>query len=180
MRRKISMSAVLLIALTAGAQQVEAQRAMGFNVGVGPTVPIGEGKSAGFHAHLGLGLNPATLPLGFRVEGMYQQIPEGSDDHQEYLAGLFNAVVAVPMTGLSPYIIGGLGLYRHEEHHDGHTHGAHTDFGFNVGIGTRLRVAGLGVYLEARYHGLLNGDDDGHGHGHRGDTFIPVTVGITF
>jgi opacity protein-like surface antigen len=180
MRRKISMLAVVLVALAAGAQQAGAQSAFGFNAGVGPTIPIGEGKSTGFHALVGLGLTPAAFPVGFRVEGLYQQIPEGNDDHHEYMAGILNAVLAVPVTGLSPYIIGGLGFYRHEEHHGDHTHGAHTDLGFNVGLGTKLRVAGFGFFVEARYHGLFNGDDEGQGQGHRGDSFVPLTVGISF
>jgi hypothetical protein len=179
MKTRSLVVALATVAALAGAQEAQAQRALGGIIGAGPTFPIGDGKSTGFHVAGGVEFQPALLPVGFRAEGLFQQIPEGND-HDEYVAGTLNVLVPIPMAGLSPYLLGGVGLYRHEEHHGDHTHGAHTDFGFNLGLGTRFALGRVGLFIEARYHVLMNGDDDGDGHGHSGDTFIPLTIGIRF
>jgi opacity protein-like surface antigen len=119
-------------------------------------------------------------------EGFWQRLPEGDHLHHDYLGGLLSAEVGLPLGGIRPYAIGGLGLVRHEERHDDHGHGAHTDFGINIGLGTNVGFMGLNAYVEARYHHLFNGDhDNGHGHGHghdehTGNTFLPIIFGIRF
>jgi len=125
----------------------------------------------------------AVLPFGLRLEGMFQRLPEGDVDH-EYLGGSLNAESGIPMVAspIRPYVIGGLGLVRHEEHHGAHSHGSHTDFGLNLGVGTRFTLGRLSAYVEARVHRLFGGEDD-HGHGHddhTGNTFIPITFGVRF
>jgi hypothetical protein len=140
----------------------------------------GAGLGTGFHVDGGVGLAPAPLPVGLRLEGMFQRIPEGAD-HDGFMAGTLNAEFGLPLAVVRPYAIGGVGFYRHEEHHGDHTHGAHTDFGFNVGPGTNSGLMGMSACGEARCHRLMNGGDDGHGQDDRvGNTFIPITIGIRF
>jgi hypothetical protein len=179
MKKILFGTAALVAMLGVGAPETAAQRAVGVNLGVGPTIP-GDGD-VGVHVNAGLGFAPAALPFGVRLEGMWQRIPEG-DDHQDFLGGTLNAEVGLPLAIIRPYVIGGFGVIRHEEYHGTHTHGAHTDYGFNVGVGTRIGLGGLNTYVEARYHRLLNGDD-GHGHGGANSeaiTFVPITLGVRF
>jgi hypothetical protein len=182
MRKGLLVAAVCVAVSGVAASGLEAQSLVRVNLGAGPTFPIGDDKGTGVHANLGLGIGIPMLPFGVRVEGMVQRIPEG-DDHHDYLGGSVNAEVALPLPLARPFLIGGVGLVRHEEHHGNHTHGAHTDFAFNVGVGAEVGLFGLSGYVEARYHRLLNGDDHGHGHSHddhKGNTFIPITFGIRF
>jgi hypothetical protein len=168
-----------LIAIVFAASETEAQ--VSPQIGVGPTIGIGDDKGTGFHLTGGAAFAVPALPVGLRVEGMYQRVPEGDDDH-EYVGGLLSGELGIPgMLPIQPYLVGGVGLFWHRELHDGHSHDAHTDLGLNIGVGTRFGVAGLNAFVEARVHRLLGGDDDGHGYDeHSGDTFIPVTIGVRF
>jgi hypothetical protein len=184
MKKIAFATAALLTAFSMGTTTLEAQRAIGVNLGAGPSIGIGDDKGTGFHVNAGVGFAPAMLPVGLRLEGMFQRLPEG-DDHHNYLSGSLNAEVGLPLAVIRPYAIGGIGLVRHEEIHGDHGHGAHTDFAFNVGLGTNFGLMGRSAYIEARYFRLGGGDDHGHGHGHghddhTGNTFIPITIGIRF
>jgi hypothetical protein len=179
MNRGVAAAMILLVSLLSGAGALQAQQRVGVQVGIGPTVGIGGDKGVGFHLTAGAGFVLPAAPVGLRVEGLYQRVPEGGDDH-EYGGALLSAEVNLPVPAAQPYLVGGGALIWHREHHGDHTHEGHTDFGFNVGVGARFALAGLSAFLEARFHQLLNGEDQAQGYGHTGDRFVPITLGIRF
>jgi hypothetical protein len=62
---------------------------------------------------------------------------------------------------LSPYLIGGMGAYRSSCSGE-LTCASDTEFGWNLGLGTRLYVLGFRSFLEARYHRTERGSSDVH------------------
>jgi hypothetical protein len=141
MRNGLLVAAMFVAMSGVAASGLEAQSPVRVNLGAGPTIPIGDDKGMGVHANVGVGIGIPALPFGLRVEGMIQRIPEG-DDHHDYLGGSLNAEVGLPLPLVRPYLIEGFGLVRHEEHHGDHTHGAHTDPSFNIGVGTQVAFSG--------------------------------------
>ena len=70
---------------------------------------------------------------------------------------------------LSPYLIAGLGAYR-SDCSLGTSCAAVTNFGWNAGLGTRMQVLPLRMFIEARYHRRTRGG--------RSVGYVPVTVGV--
>lgn len=87
--------------------------------------------------------------------------------------------------GFSPYLIGGLGLYRQTATLSDETSTSisksENGFGFNGGAGIRFGRS-TGMFVEARFHQFSFTTDGGTGVGKVKSTnqFIPVTVGILF
>ncbi|CAN5895796.1 hypothetical protein BH23GEM9_BH23GEM9_31060 [soil metagenome] len=151
--------------------------AQAFGIGAGPSFPLsvlGDEFETGYHVQLSAGLAPASLPVGLRFDGAYNYFPE-DDGHFRVISGSANAVLALPMSGLSPYIIGGLGVYNSRGEHDdeveaGHGHESVTNLGGNIGAGIRFALPGLSVFVEARLHNVFSEGEQVR--------FIPLTLGI--
>jgi hypothetical protein len=168
-----AMAAALAAFPAAGAAQVS------LGVGGGPSTPLGDfadEAGTGFHAQASLSVGVPLLPLGFRGDVAFQQFPDASDGNFRQVGGLANATLGLPLPliVLSPYAIGGVGVFHHdapEEAHDGHTHAGESGSAaaFNVGAGLRLGLPGISASLEARYLDAGNGVRS-----------VPVTVGIRF
>jgi hypothetical protein len=154
---------------------------LGVRLGGGPTIPVGhlgEETSTGFHAMGGLALGVPHFPIALRVDAMYARLPDVEGGHFQNFSGTLNGVYRLPGLGLTPYLIGGIGVYNSrftegEEDHD-HDHGDEStvNVGANLGAGIQLSILGLGAFIEARFHHLF----------HEGEAtqFMPVTIGITF
>jgi hypothetical protein len=158
-----------------------------FGVAAGATFPIGDfgdlyksGYSIGAH----LGVRPATSPLGFRLEGTFNQHdykPTNLGNVQLNVLGLIANVLAGAAgaaDAVRPYAIGGVGVYNLRSKLAGET-ASSTKFGVNGGAGIDLPLSGIGVFLEARYHHVFSDTDDNDGFGFNA-AFIPITVGIRF
>ena len=182
-RRAIALAALVagLAAAPAHAQDAAAApRAIRFGLAAGATFPTGDAGDLydwGFHV-AGSGTYRAPLvPVGFRGEVMWHRLTGaefesglGTVDVPDanVVAGIVNAELGLGGTGARPYVIGGLGVYRiSAEDVD-----ASTDFGFNIGAGVGLMLAGFDAFAELRYHSIQS---DGEAV-----NIIPISFGVRF
>ncbi len=174
MRRILVVAGTVLVTLLLAHPQLHAQ---GINVGLGPTLSMGDffaGGGVGYHVVGGFRFGGLGLPVALRPEIMFQEIPGGTGIPNHRFYGITaNAEAAFPLAMLSPYLIGGVGIFQHER--PGITGDPHDDWGFNIGAGTRFGLGGLNAYAEARYHQFF-----GDVHTGAQPAFIPITVGLTF
>ena len=176
------MGAVLMA--TVGAVPAVAQGAK-FSVGGGLTLPLGDfGDAAGtgFHGLAAVGFQPANLPIGFQLDGMYQRFgvedaPDDFDANFQIIQGTVNAVytfVTAEESTFHPYLIGGVGLYNAKATGDDVPDdlGSETDFGINAGAGFNFQAGAVGLFVEGRFHNVFTEDES--------TNFIPITLGIRF
>ena len=157
-------SALLFAPALAGAQT-----GAHFSVAAGASFPTGnfdDFSEIGYHVLAGLELHPPSSPLGFRIDGMFNEFDNSGlgSASTRILALTGNAVVRGSAFG--PYLIGGIGLYGTKASSGG---ASDSDVGFNVGGGFRFGLTGFTAFAEARYHRVREGL-----------SFIPVTFGVTF
>jgi hypothetical protein len=170
------MLAVAAFALMAPVAMAQAQ--LKFGIGAGASVPSGDFADAvetGYHFLATAGIKPPLAPVGFRVDGMFNQFNYKTsllDGESQRLMGLnANAILSMPgAVVLSPYIIGGVGMYRSTS--SVANSGSSTDPGVNIGAGISFGLAGFGAFAELRFHDVM-GDNSSHLR------FIPITFGIT-
>lgn len=171
MKRFIRSALVVAgLALLGGAQDAAAQFAISAGPSFAASGELRDDFEMGYHVQLSAGLNLPLLPVGFRADGFFNRFPHSVDGHAQIAGGALNAVLDVPMVGVTPYLIGGVGLYNSRYEHEGHAHEATTDFGANIGAGARIGLPGLGIFVEARIHNLFS----------EGDRFVPVSFGFRF
>jgi hypothetical protein len=177
------MLAVAAFALMAPVAMAQAQ--LKFGVAAGASLPNGDFADAvetGYHAMVTAGIKPPLAPVGFRVDGMFTEFnaKAPATDTKERILGLnANAVLSMPgAVVLSPYLIGGVGMYRQSISPSVPGLDAQTDMGVNIGAGIQFGLAGFSAFGEIRLHNIFNGDG---GSGNSTSTrFIPITFGITF
>jgi hypothetical protein len=142
-------------------------------VGAGVTNPmsdLNEVADAGWNLMAGMQLSVAALPVGLRADGAYHSFGEqGANPRTSMLSGALSLVVTFPGVGLSPYLLGGVGMYRTsidvsgvEPESDSGIHGA---FGVDIG------AVGFGGFAEVR---LVNVSAEGSGN----RRFVSATLGI--
>ena len=186
MKRSIFGAAALALVLSASA--VQAQRPVSIGIALGATMPTGDfGDFAelGYHGMATLGFSPPALPVGLRIDGAFNQLAaktEGlttEDFNWRVMSLTANATFGVPMAAspISPYLIGGLGMYNFTS--DVEDAEGDTNLGFNVGIGTKFALAGFGTFAEIRYHHVTGEDDPDTGE-NNSIAYIPISFGITF
>jgi hypothetical protein len=175
------MLAVAAFALMAPVAMAQAQ--LKFGIGAGASLPNGEFSDAaktGYHLMATAGIQPPLAPLGFRVDGMFQEFDSKvttSDVKLRIMSVTANAIFSMPgAVVLSPYAIGGIGMYNSKSTAAGAE--ANGDFGFNVGAGIKFGLAGFSAFGEARWHVVKS--DDAAGPGNDSFRFIPITFGIMF
>ena len=137
--------ALLLIPSTSEAQV----RILG---GVGVTNPmsdLNDVSDVGWHGMAGLSLGIAQLPVGLRADGAYHSLgAQGSNPSAGILSGALSLVVTFPGIGLSPYVLGGLGIYRTSVDVPGV--GPESDSGIHGAFGVEIGGLGIGGFAEVR------------------------------
>jgi hypothetical protein len=169
---------------------------VGLGVGGGVIFPVGNFHTAygnGFNLLTTIDLHAPGVPLGFRIDGMYDRF-RGNENvfgsaapHAQIWTVNANIVANLenePGASLTPYVIGGAGYYNSSFENfaagvvtdpgvtipvPGSTHTG--SFGVNGGIGVRLVAGALRLFVEGRYHYVL---------GHAQVRLIPFTAGVTF
>ena len=133
-------------------------------LGVGSTLPTGtyaEQTELGRHAKLALRVGVPAFPLSGRFEGVYHDIPgsAGTQNDETMVAGKISAVFGVGLpVGPGLYFLGGLGRYRSTKEASDATVGHN---GVHGGIGARIRLLGLGIFVEGQVVNRSGvGDDD--------------------
>jgi len=171
--RLMSRAALSLAATLFAAPALYAQAS--FSVAAGATIPMGgtaDNLKTGYNVTAGLGIKPPLAPLGFRLEGMLNQMDfkKSAFGSTRLLAGVANVTlsgVAMPMG----YLIGGVGLYNVATP-DIAGSSSTTKAGFNVGSGLNFPLTGFSTFAEVRFH-LVTTDNESM-------KFVPITFGIKF
>jgi opacity protein-like surface antigen len=177
-----ALSRCLLVmgtSLTLGTSVATAQLPVQFGLGGGVTVPSGStsnGLKTGWHGMALIQFKPAASPVGFQIDGAYQQLGfEGGGGKEQVLDGTGNIVYSFqvsPETRFRPYLIGGVGVYNLKLKPDVGPSPSDTKFGLNAGAGFNVQASGVGLFLEGRFHNVFVDGSDLH--------FIPITAGVRF
>jgi hypothetical protein len=176
---------VLLLGLLAP-QAVRAQKTYAIGIGGGPAVPVGhhlnDTQKTGYNGAIMLAIGVADLPLGLRLDGIFDQFPRRNVLTPQSGAGVYsfrvmgalaNLIYAFPGTTAKPYIIAGAGLYSTKSMFVGSK--AESDWGFNAGVGATFGVGPFATFIESRYHSISRAADKGGVI-----QFVPVTFGLLF
>jgi opacity protein-like surface antigen len=198
--RRIVVGVVIVAGLAVAASaalpaQMAVSSPVRFGVTGGLTAPVGslsDNTDLGWNAGALVNVGFPLLPLGFRLDALWQQMPGSGTSalstKARVIDGTLNATYS--FGGLSPinfYFIGGLGVYNvHRETRYSYatpsvlpggvstssSSNSQTRFGLNGGIGFLFRLSGFSMFAEARYHDVFTSG---------GSTqIVPVSVGIVF
>lgn len=190
MKAMLKGVAALAVFAAAGASTLQAQTGVQFGIGGGFTTPVGnlnDYAKTGYHGLVVAGFQgPASLPVGFRIDGLFQRLGRTDEPFQtndqalQTIAGIANAVYTIKTSETStfrPYIIGGVGYYNTKTtngnlNQNGSDTGSNSDVGINGGVGFNFVMGHLGLFVEGRIHHLFSEGSS--------TNFIPVTLGVKF
>lgn len=145
-----------------------------------PTGDFGNVANTGYDVTVMVGYKPQFTPIAFRAEAAYNQFgSQVFNGNANIPAFTGNLVLDVPIGTLTPYVIGGAGLYRTSTavvDFGVTTSGpSENDFGFNIGGGIRIPLStSFETFIEARYNRVTLQNNSGS------FSFIPVTFGVLF
>ena len=178
----LTAAAVALFSTAASAQSA---KAISIGISGGAAIPagdFGDFYTTGYNGTLSLGLKSVGSPIGIRIDAMYNKMSV-KDDATITLPGLgfvesasiasanANLVYSLPGVGISPYLIGGGGIYATKLHGDNFDTDSENEFGVNGGIGAAFPLSGFRTFIEARLHHIFSEGSS--------TQFIPVTFGIS-
>jgi hypothetical protein len=178
--------AIVLLAALVWATPLYAQKSYALGLGGGVTIPVGrlaDAQNTGYNAIVSLALGSAELPIGVRIDGIYNQFPGNAGTSGQAASGsgakfrvsglLGNLIFAFPGTTVKTYAVVGGGLYNTKVDLAGSKAENHP--GLNGGAGFTFGVGPLASFIEARYHFVRRAPANG-GVIH----FVPITLGILF
>ncbi len=200
MIHRAAMSSLVVATLLAGTGSTAmAQSKTSFGASAGASVPMGNylnGLSTGYNVSVFLNMTNTTSPVGFRIEGLYNEMafPGGGSASHRIAGGTANLTYDLQgMSGSATsglYVIGGVGLYGSYDRStasdgfvfDSNNSPTQTNFGLNGGLGYRFPLSDMTAFAEARVHFLFtnsnNPADPNYNAGNA--TFIPIVFGIAF
>jgi opacity protein-like surface antigen len=171
--------AIATIALAAAPASAQLGLVKPFQLGIAggaaqPMSDLSEAASIGYNGTVAMGINLPFIPVGLRIDGAYNQF--GQKDAVAFktrtVSATGNVVWRLPSVGISPYLIGGAGLYMVSVTPDGGDAVTENKLGYNAGAGINLPLSVFKAFVEARYnHVQMDGGSL---------KFVPVTVGIMF
>ena len=174
----ISLSLVIGFASPAPGQKTYA-----VGLGGGAAIPVGklsDSQKTGYNAIAVLAIGVAELPLGVRLDAIYNNILHSNSLSSTPGAGdlrvsgvLGNLVFAFPGTNAKVYIIAGGGLYNSKADITGAK--AENNLGFNAGAGATFGFGPFATFLESRYHSISRSASKGGVY-----QFVPITLGLLF
>lgn len=178
--RNVLRAAALVAAIAVGAPAARAQSPIKLGIAGGLTLPMSDTKEAvenGYNGTVTLAFNAPLIPVGLRVDGMFNELKGKELGNLPNLPNLSVSSVnanltfnLIPLPVVRVYAIGGVGYYRTEfkDFSD-----PRNDIGFNAGLGVRLGFLGPQVFAEGRYHRVNTGNDTHI-------DIVPVTIGVMF
>jgi hypothetical protein len=178
MSRLFRTGAALALLATAAATARAQSSNIHFNIAAGatfPTSPFSDYYDTGYNLVAGIGMTPQGSPLGFRVEGLYNEFAQKREGDKARVGGgtanvVYNLISPNSAQSNTLYLIGGLGYYSTREPTLFFDPESESNIGYNIGAGFKFPLTGFSVYVEARYHTVSNTDV----------RFIPVSVGLSF
>jgi hypothetical protein len=179
LKRSLFLAIVATIALVSAPAQAQLGMLKPFQLGIAggaaqPMSDLKDGANTGFNGTVAMAINLPFIPVGLRVDGAYNQFGEkaGAGAKLHIMSATANVVFKLPSVGVSPYLIGGAGLYMPTVTAPGLASSTENHLGWNAGAGISLPVAFAKTFLEARYNNVsVNGGSL---------KFVPVTFGIMF
>ncbi|HJP61421.1 MAG TPA: outer membrane beta-barrel protein [Gemmatimonadaceae bacterium] len=172
----------MAISLLAAPTTAHGQKGYAMGIGGGAAIPVGklgDVQKTGYSALVALALGSADLPIGFRLDGIYNNLthtntPTGTTSADFRVAGaIVNLVYAFPGTYAKPYVVAGTGWYRSKV--DTADAKAQSNIGFNAGLGTTFGFGPAAAFVEARYHTISRSVAKGGVF-----QFVPITFGLLF
>jgi hypothetical protein len=185
MKRFSRLLAVAVFSVFTTSTQAAAQKTYALGIGGGAAIPVGkmsDTQKTGVNGLVSLALGVAELPIGIRIDGIYNKLPRsdgtllvGSAGTADFriLGVLGNAVYAFSGTSVKSYLIAGGGLYNTRVDIDGAKSENHP--GLNAGAGMTFGFGPIASFLEVRYHFISRQPAQG-GVLH----FVPITFGFMF
>jgi hypothetical protein len=190
MKLRILAAGTMAFAVAAGSTPARAQGPVSVGIAAGATIPSGDFsdmEKTGYHFMGSLAFGAPILPVGFRIDGMWNQFTGksnsgllGTFDNTDFrvLNATGNVVFQLPGAIVAkPYLIGGLGAYWSKPDVDGESY--KSKLGYNVGIGVKTALSGFGAFAEVRWHQVPDVFEDANGN-KSSLTMIPLTFGILF
>ena len=186
MIKRLFLMATLVSAAAISATTASAQSAKAVSIGIsaGATIPVGDMAdfyTTGYNGTASLMFKSYGSPIGLRIDGMYNKLSPKDDAPADFdfVDGVVitganaNLTYNLPGTGISPYLIGGAGVYNMKLDFEGDDDPeSTTKFGLNGGIGAAFPLSGFTTFIEARFHHVFTESS--------ATQFIPVTFGIAF
>lgn len=178
MKRSLFITALAWLALISLPFEARAQNPVQLGIAGGVSVPTGDLSdlaNTGFNGTVTLGMTPAMIPLGIRIDGAFNQFAikdNLGDGNVRFLSLTGNLVYKIPGATVSPYLIGGAGLYNTKVEVAPFGSGSENKFGWNVGGGINMPLSGFSTFIEARFNQVKVQDVS--------FSFIPITFGILF
>ena len=183
MKRFPQLLAVSALASIVFTGQANGQKTYALGIGGGAAIPVGKLSSTqttGFNGIVALALGVAELPIGVRVDGIYNNFSRKSitspptNTYGFRIAGILgNLIYAFPGTTAKTYIVTGGGWYNTKFDIAGTK--AENHWGLNAGAGVTFAVGPVASFLESRYHFISREPTKG-GVIH----FVPITLGVMF
>jgi len=173
--------AVVAVGLGLGlhAASLHAQTPVRFGLAGGASIPSGsssDGLKTGWNGTALVQFMPATSPVGFQVDGSYNQMKfDGGGGKEQVIDGTANVVYEFktsPESKFRPYLIGGGGVYNLKAKPDVGPSPSTTKFGINAGAGFNFGAASTSLFVEGRFHNVFVTGSDFH--------FIPINIGVRF
>jgi hypothetical protein len=162
--------AALAFGLLAAALPLQAQgQALGWEVafGGGAGIPTGEfddGFKPGWHGLAAVSYTLPTVPLAFQLDGAFSRFTDEASatnfkENIIYSTGnLMYSFKVSETASFVPYVIGGAGMYILDPSgRDAAGLDSRTKFGFNAGLGIAMTVDLGKVFVESRFHDVIDG-----------------------
>ena len=181
-----SVTALAALLLSASASSAQSSKAISLGISAGAAIPAGDFAdfyTTGYNGTASLMFRSIGSPIGLRIDGMYNKLSVKDDatisvpgfgfvDAAIISGANANLVYNLAGTGMTPYLIGGGGIYNVKlDIDDGDSPDSDNKFGVNGGIGAAFPLSGFSAFIEARYHHIFTDNSS--------TQFIPVTFGIS-
>jgi hypothetical protein len=158
---------------------LHAQTPVRFGLSGGASIPSGsssDGLNTGWNGTALVQFQPASSPVGFQVDGSYNQMKfDGGGGKEQVIDGTANVVYEFKTSAESkfrPYLIGGGGVYNLKSKPDVGPSPSTTKFGINAGAGFNFGAASTSLFVEGRFHNVFVTGSDFH--------YIPINIGVRF
>jgi outer membrane protein with beta-barrel domain len=178
LKRTLFITALAGMALVSLPFEARAQNPVQLGIAGGlalPTSDLSDIADLGFNGTVTVGMTPALIPLGIRIDGAINQFAikdNLGDGNVRFLSLTGNLVYKIPGAMVSPYLIGGAGLYNAKVEVAPFGSDSENKFGWNIGAGINMPLSGFSTFIEARYNQVQTDAQS--------LKFIPITFGILF